>query len=242
MICTCLQVSLPLMSSERLQRLEVCLSSRTACPKRDCLLEAIRQQKCSAQVSATSSLGKRKRDSSSWRTEVLTMVTNWFFSDNPAWLSDTGELSDLEWCGQIIEVVRQRLSGLVSAVVPVILSGFHHSSRLPNDSSSESRILIAKQIAQLPCVLSHDRNTPCSRTLITSGLSFIPAFMGIASRLLDGPEKEVTPEVHRNTYEILRQAARHHSQGFGGNRLETIVSLIKQGMQRRERTIRLSAG
>ena len=66
--------------------------------------------------------------------------------------------------------------------------------------------------------------------------------MTVALRLLDGPEREVTPEVHRRTYEILRQAARHHSQDFEGERLETIVDLIKQGMKRRERTVRLSAG
>ena len=66
--------------------------------------------------------------------------------------------------------------------------------------------------------------------------------MAIALRLLDGPEKDVTAEVHRYTFEFLRQAARHHSQGFGGNRLESIVSLIKRGMQRRERAVRLSAG
>jgi hypothetical protein len=66
--------------------------------------------------------------------------------------------------------------------------------------------------------------------------------MAIALRLLDGPEKVVTAEVHRHTYEFLRQAVRHHSQGFGGSRLDSFVNLIKQGMQRRERAVRLSAG
>ena len=103
-------------------------------------------------------------------------------------------------------------------------------------------MLMAKQLSQLPCLLSHAGHTHCSRTLITPGLSFIPAFMTIVLRLLDGPERVVTPEVHHRAFETLRQAARHHSQGFGGDRLETIVGLIKRGMQRGERAVRLSAG
>lgn len=66
--------------------------------------------------------------------------------------------------------------------------------------------------------------------------------MTLVVRLLDGSEREVTTEARRLAYEVLRQAVRHHSQGFGGNKLDIVASLIKRGMERRERGVRLSAG
>lgn len=77
---------------------------------------------------------------------------------------------------------------------------------------------------------------------MTPGVSFIPAFMSVVFRLLEGSDGEVTTEVRRHIYEVLRQAVRHHSQGSGRNRLESLAGLIKQGMEHRARSVRLSAG
>jgi hypothetical protein len=113
MIYTCLSISIPLITFERLERLEVVLSTRAPCPRRDHLLHTIRQLRYPAEISAVSLLGKRKRDPVSCRTEVHATVTDWFSLDNPVWISNTGELSDTEWCGQIIEAISDRLPMLV---------------------------------------------------------------------------------------------------------------------------------
>ena len=119
MVYTCLSISIPLIASERLERLETVLSSRSPCPRRDHVLTTIRQLRCPAEIPTASLLGKRKRDTVSWRTDVHTTVTNWFF-DNPVWMSNTGEPSDPEWCAQVIEAISHSLPVLVLLIFLVV--------------------------------------------------------------------------------------------------------------------------
>ncbi|KAF8592595.1 hypothetical protein K439DRAFT_1625944 [Ramaria rubella] len=224
MIYTCIQVSVPLISFNRLQKLETTLLTQTSCQRRDDLLQDIHQQMHPVKALATSSLGKRKRDVEFSRTDIRNTVTNWFFSDDSGWATSFDDLSDAEWCNAVIEAISRRLVG-----------SFVYSA-------GESRVLVAKRLGGLPCLMSHAGSLSCSRSILTLGLSFIPAFMNVASHLLEGSDDASRSKVQLHVYESLRQAARHHSQGFGGNRLESIATLIMHGMQRKERGVRLSAG
>jgi len=64
--------------------------------------------------------------------------------------------------------------------------------------------------------------------------------MGV--QLLEAAGSKVTAEYAGYVYELFAQAAKHHSQGFGGSKLEEVVRVVKYGMQRQERQVRLKAG
>lgn len=88
----------------------------------------------------------------------------------------------------------------------------------------------------------HEDSSQCSRASLIPGVSFIPAFTEIGQHLLRCVKNNANPTILSYVYECLWQAVKHQTKNVGRDELKDLLVLVKYGMQRQERSIRLKAG
>lgn len=104
-----------------------------------------------------------------------------------------------------------------------------------------SRISLAKDLADLICLLSSCKGPKCSDPCDQQDLATLSPCLVIIKNLFDGSDDEVTSEVRRRTYVALTRIIRHHS-GKSLEGWEDAENVIFRGMKDKERSVRLSAG
>ncbi|KIJ56487.1 hypothetical protein M422DRAFT_238114 [Sphaerobolus stellatus SS14] len=215
----CLRMANPLLSTNDREKLMVLITGHSSYAKREASLALLRQHPSSMDVD----VGIESVDSAEWRRRIHRLVITWFFEGNEALLPFPEGVGYVEWCAKITQQVGQRIIGFYF------------------QTSHEDRVETLRELIKLPCALVHREEQLCSETAIP-GLSLIPAFAAMGMRLLEAAGTKVTAEYACLVYELFGQAANHHSQAFGGSKLEELVKVLKYGMQRQERTVRLTAG
>jgi serine/threonine-protein kinase ATR len=110
------------------------------------------------------------------------------------------------------------------------------------DASSTARISLAEQLGKLTCLLARCNQSQCSSDAANNYIATISPCLPVASRLLEGPENEVTSDVRRRVFAGFTRVIKHHSrnQSLGG--LEGVTNIIYRGLVDRDRSARLAAG
>jgi hypothetical protein len=105
---------------------------------------------------------------------------------------------------------------------------------------AERRIVVAKRLLELPrdLVDPETRDQSCKTKLPHLAQLYARATL----KLLEGPPKDVTVEVHRVTYNALAEGLKYHSLELDGIETLGIDNIVDAGLVHKHRLVRLSAG
>lgn len=109
----------------------------------------------------------------------------------------------------------------------------------PSELTPEARLSLVCKIGELPCLLARCDKTECTAQTTNNAFLTVLPYLPVVTRLLDGPEDEVTPDIRRKVYLALRPALVHHT---ALEDLEPIVGILLRGMNDSDRSVRVSAG
>ncbi|TDL29365.1 hypothetical protein BD410DRAFT_710460 [Rickenella mellea] len=169
-------------------------------------------------------VGQHKPGEAKWRVELRRTVQVSIFPNEPSWLPDDMDLSDVQWIPLLLEVINRRFT-------------------IANtELTSDSRLQILKTLVTLPCAIAHPDHVNCTEAGGRPGVSLIPTYLTVLSTLLNGPESEINCLVWRYSSNALTQALRHHTLGFGEKNLEAVREIISKALQSTDRSTRLASG
>ena len=102
---------------------------------------------------------------------------------------------------------------------------------------------MAQALTKLPCSLTEHEVADCKPEARLHNL--VPVYAKAVEMLISGNNEDVTAEVRRHAYEALAYACRHHILS-PSDVLDTgtrpMERLLRSGMERPERAVRLIAG
>ena len=105
--------------------------------------------------------------------------------------------------------------------------------------TTEKRLSLICQIAQLPCLLVQCDKTDCTTQSTNNAFLTVLPYLPVINHLLVGPEDEVTPDIRRRVYLALLPVLLHHN---ATEDLEPIVNILQRGVNDSDRSVRVSAG
>ena len=103
-------------------------------------------------------------------------------------------------------------------------------------------MLVAEQLGKLACLLVHCNQPRCSSDAANEYIATISPCLPVVSRLLEGPEDEVTKDVRQRVFAGFSRVIKHHPRNQRLDGLDDITHVIFHGLIDRDRSVRLAAG
>ncbi|KAJ3568764.1 hypothetical protein NP233_g5503 [Leucocoprinus birnbaumii] len=132
------------------------------------------------------------------------------------------------------EGVRNYMKTVVQEITDRLKRSLHNPSEV-------ARLETARNLAKLPCLVSHCDKSNCQKDEHAYSIPFTEAYLPIMALLLDGDEDEVVPAVRRETFRALKCAIEHHPVSNSTNGLDDAGKFLLLHIGDTDRGARLSA-
>jgi serine/threonine-protein kinase ATR len=175
-----------------------------------------------------------------WRQQVRSLVEGMTAPDQFIWTDDDENSTDYHFAQHALLKVSGRFEMSVGQFPRNQLLKIY--CRPLSDASSTARISLAAKLGELTCLLAHCRQPLCSDGAENQYIATIPSCLTVISRLLDGPEAEVTNDVRRRVFAGFKRVIKHHSRNQTLGEFEGVTNIVACGLVDKDRSVRLAAG
>jgi len=111
--------------------------------------------------------------------------------------------------------------------------------RLPSvpETTTEQKVSIIKDLIRLSCTLAHKGSPACSR--LKGKVDMVMVYSDVVTKMLLSVE---TPIIRMAGYDAVRSAIQHQPVDCDHDALDTVTTMLGQGLLARDRGVRISAG
>lgn len=159
-----------------------------------------------------------------WRQQIRFAVGEMMAPDQIIWTDDDEDSTDHYFAQCALLKIKHRFE------MPLF------------DASSNVRTSLAEQLGKLACLLTHGSLSQCLSDAENEHIATISPCLPLVSRLLEGPEDQVTNDVRRRVFAGFTRVIKHHPRNQSFGELEALTSIISHGLVDRDRSTRLAAG